>query len=156
MNQRPDPDDITADEQQLLARLAAALGPDPLPHGLLERSEQLATWLDVDAELNALLQEAGDELVGTRGGTGEGLLFATSDRRAELVVDIESGHINGQLITGESTSIQLVGSDGEVVATDEADDLGSFNLTTNTTGPHRIVLTDSSGRTISTDWFVLS
>lgn len=149
------PDDLTADEQAILADLAVVLGADPVPNGLIERAEGLVAWFDVDTELVALLEEPDKELVGTRGGSATGLIFVTSDRSTELEVELGSGRVVGHLVAGDAVVASLVRADGSEAARAEIDDLGRFELVTDETGPHRLGVVNSSGVTINTDWFVL-
>lgn len=160
MSDPNDPDDINDDERRVLDELRDALGPDPLPSGTIERAEALATWFTVDEELTALLEEHGDELVGTR-GLAAGLSFATADGTTVVEVDVVetpgSRRIDGQVLVGAADRASLVDESGSVVRSTAVDDLGRFDveLEAERRGPHRVRLTDRTGITVTTDWFVL-
>lgn len=152
----PDPDDITGDEQSLLADLASALGRDRMPSGLAERAEGLAAWFDVDRELNAILEEPSSELVGTRGDATQSMVFATADGAVEAELELDDLRVAGQLISGDADRAHLVSSDGNTIATAAIDVVGRFELAAAAPGPHRIGLVSTSGATVNTDWFVLT
>lgn len=148
-----DPDEPTEEEQPLLDELSAALGPDPMPDGLIDRAASLVTWFDVDHELVALLQEDAAEPVGVRGNAVTTSTYATSDHAVEVSVDIERGSIRGQLVIGDADSAQLVDAAGATVAEASVDELGAFELDAGTSRPVRLRLLLRAGNTVDTDWF---
>jgi len=148
-----DPDEPTEEEQPLLDELRAALGPDPVPDGLIDRAASLVTWFDVDHELVALLQEDTAEPVGVRGNAVTTATFATADHAVEVSVDIERGAIRGQLVIGDADSVRLVDPAGATIAEAVVDELGAFEFVAGTSGPVRLRLLLRAGDTVDTDWF---
>ena len=152
----PDHDDDRADAALLFA-LGEALGPDPVPHGLIERATAMLAFADVDEELVTLLADAGSDLavVGSRGdGGASGPAVYTSPDGS---VTIEA-HVDGDTLLG-----LLVGSDAATVAlerpTGDSSDaaveaLGHFRFVAAPRGPARLRVRSVDG-SVCTEWFVV-
>jgi hypothetical protein len=150
-----EPDDVTSDaDRRLLGALGDALGPEPLPDGLVERARGLITWADVDHELAALLDEAGAEQVGTRGvSVGDVLGFRLADGSIVVEVELDGTALRGSVVGADVDDVELARPDGQL-RTAAVDALGEFTFADVAAGPVRIGLR-TAGRTIHTDWFVV-
>lgn len=146
---------MAAEDATLLVELGRALGPDLPPEGMLVRAEGLVAFMDVDAELVELLDEAA-ETVGARGVGGDvrQLSFELDNGSVSIEVVLERDHMVGQVLAGDITEASLEGLDGPT-ATSAIDDLGRFSLRGNPSGPVRLRLRDGSGRALVTGWFLV-
>lgn len=151
-----EPDDRPdARDQALLDALASALGPTDPDDDLVDRCHGLLAWLDVDAELAELLEQAPAELAGTRGGgTSADLEFTVDDGTCVIEVKVVDGRIRGQILGAAPDQVTLRVVTG-VTAPAPVDDLGSFEIADPPPGSARIELDLGAGRRIHTDWFVI-
>ena len=155
MNVHRDDESLPADEARLFEALGRALGPDPLPTGLVERAEELIILRDLDAAVAQLLDEPAAEPAGMRGGGGSGRLqFEVADGSVVLELVTEPDRLVGQVLTGDLTGVALERPAG-TVATCVVDDLGRFSLDHTGTGPGRLRLIGATAGPIATDWFLL-
>ena len=162
MTDAPDDSTSAADEQPLLAALGRALPRDPVPEGLVDRAVQLVAFHDVDRELAALLEHP-SELVGMRGDAQAGttLAFGTPQGTLALEVSQEQQGLQGQLLAGAVTEVDLESRSG-VVATAPVDTLGRFTFDAVPAGPTRLRLHSTAHDTpaaaspevVVTDWFL--
>ena len=146
-------DALTPEQTRLLADLGRALGPDPLPPGLIERAEQLLAYRDLDAELAALRDEAATEPAGLRGGASTTRLrFDLADGSVAVELDPQRDRLSGQVLAGEVTEAVLERpSGGEERST--VDDLGRFAFRAVPSGPTRLRL-HGPGLSVTTEWFL--
>lgn len=148
----PDPRD-----RALLDALGRALAGDrggTDDDDLVGRCEGLLAWVDVDAELAALLEQAPAELAGTRGGDGAGMEFSVADGSCLIEVDVDGGAVRGQVlgVTPERLMLRIVTG---VLEPAEVDALGAFEIVAPPPGSARIEVDLIDGRRIHTDWFVI-
>jgi len=145
---------VPPDDAALLADVGRALGFDPPPAGLVARAEGLISYMDVDRELVALLEDAGD-LVGARGAsTRERLAFELGDGSVSIELSSEGDSLVGQVLAGDMVEVGLETLDQEIAAS-SVDALGRFSLRPIPSGPARLRLKDGSGRPLATDWFLI-
>lgn len=151
-----DDDVLSAEDARLLDRLAAALGPDPQPEGMVYRLEGLLAFRDVDRELLELLQEAAAEPVGMRGDTetADRLVFQLGDGSVSLELHLDRDRLSGQLLDGEVTEVALERLAGPPVVSG-VDPLGRFTFERPDPGPARLRLQAAAGQALATDWFLL-
>jgi hypothetical protein len=156
VNDRFDDESSSAEDAALLERLRAALGPEPLPEGLLARAEGLFAFRDADRELLELLQEAAAEPAGLRGGPGAPgrLTFELEGGAVSVEVVLERDALRGQVVAGTVTEVGLERLAEEVRA-EPVDPLGQFSFADPAPGPARLRLRGGGARPMTTDWFVL-
>jgi hypothetical protein len=155
VTERFDDDRPSADEAELIAHLRDALGPDPLPEGLLDRAEGLLAFRDVDRELVELL-EASNEPAGLRGEVDapERLVFEVGAGVVSVEVVLDRDAVRGQVLAGDVTEVGLERL-GAPVRTSAVDELGQFSFAEPEPGPVRLRLHVVGGRPTTTDWFQL-
>jgi len=149
------PDALTPDDARLIADLRAALGPDPLPPGLLDRAAGLLAWMDVDDELVLLLEEATAEPAGTRGaGDATATVYEVADGSVSIELSVGSGELRGQVLSGAVSRavVERPGGDTREVMLDA---LGRLAATGLPHGPARLRLERGSALPVMTEWFVL-
>lgn len=146
--------DMTAEDAQLVADLARALGPDPLPPGLLDRAEGLLAWMGVDEELAVLMEETAVEPAGTRGpGAATATTYQVADGSVALELSVEPGLLRGQVLSGAVNRVVIELSGGGTRAS-ALDELGQFAFHGLSRGPARLRLERGSALPVVTDWFV--
>jgi hypothetical protein len=155
-----DPDDEvppSAADTELLWALAGALGPDPVPDGLIERAAELLVMVDLNTELVALLQEAatGLDAAGTRGDAdiAAPLEFVSIDGAVTIEIVLDQDGVAGQLIGADATFVTLERPSGASVDA-PVDALGRFHFSASSPGPARVRVL-AGDITVSTDWFVM-
>jgi hypothetical protein len=153
MTNAPDSGAATPDEQRLLDALRRALPLDRLPPGLLERAEQLVTYLDVDRELAELLAQPAEAAGMRGGGSGTALTFGTADGTVSVDVTVDRTTVSGQVLAGAPMEVDLEPRSGPV-AVGEVDELGSFAFYDVLPGPTRLILR-TPAREVVTDWFLM-
>lgn len=146
-------------DQALLAALGRALGRategDTSDADLVGRCEGLLAWMDVDAELAELLEQAAPELAGTRGSDrGPGMEFSLADGSCLIEVDVVDGAVRGQVLGVRPERLVLRIVTGVLEAAD-VDALGAFEIAAPPPGSARIEIDLDGGRRIHTDWFVI-
>jgi hypothetical protein len=155
VNDRFDDDSPSSEDADVLERLRAALGADPLPAGVTDRAEGLLAFRDVDRELLELLHGA-DEPAGLRGGPGTPgrLVFELRGGAVSVEVLLERGVLHGQVLAGSVTEVGLErpGGGPQTVAVDP---LGRFSFADPASGPTRLRLHGGGARPMRTDWFAL-
>lgn len=161
MSEPPDADPPPQQDERLMAELARALGPDPLPDGLLGRAEGLLGYLDLDHrdldhELAQLLEPGTAEPAGARGGAGGGtrLSFETALGSVSVELVAEPERLTGQLLAGDVTEVVLESVEGSELSA-AVDALGRFTLPRALPGPVRLRLLRPPARPVLTDWFVI-
>jgi hypothetical protein len=154
MNDELDGDSLSTQEARLLAALGRALGPDPLPHLLVERAEELLAVMDLDSALVKLIDQATAEPAGMRGETTHTRLeFAVGDGSIALELVAEPDRLTGQVLAGEPAEVALESPSG-VQATVAVDELGRFTFQHVRAGPARLRLLGGATAPV-TDWFLL-
>jgi len=146
----PEPDDELFDELRSVLRRT-----DPVPAEVTDFAKAALGWRRLDAELAELLDDSVlDEAAAlTRGGGSRSLTFRTDDLTID--VEIQDGHLLGQLAPPASASVALEREDGEPAATADADVLGRFRLELGGEGRFRLRVVPGSGRAVETSWFSL-
>ncbi len=154
------PDDVPSDDapderdRALLAALGRALGTVD-DTDLIARCAGLLTWIDVDAELAALLERPPAELAGTRGDAAAAdLEFTVDDGTCVIEVTVRDGTVRGVVlgVTPEHVAVRSV--TGELHDA-EFDAVGAFTITVPVSGSARVELDLGEERRIHTDWFVI-
>jgi hypothetical protein len=156
-----DPDDEVPSEPdaELLRALGAALGPDRLPDGLIERAVELLAVVDLNEELVALLEEAATalEVAGTRSAADADvaapMAFASMDGTVTIEITLGQDVVMGQLIGADAVVVTLERTAGASVDV-PVEALGRFRFTGLAPGPARVRVRVAD-TTVSTDWFVL-
>jgi hypothetical protein len=146
----------TPADDRLLAELAAMLGRDMPPDGLVERATGLLAWIDVDHELAQLLDEPDLEAAGIRGAPTANALatFEVGDGSVVVELTFDDGRLIGQLLAGAPTRVSLERLDGDVVEA-VVDEVGRFVFAEVRVGPARLRWSTSSQRPVLTDWFMV-
>jgi hypothetical protein len=158
MSDEFDAEAMPADDARLLDELGQALGSDPLPAGLLDRAEGLLTYLHLDRELAALLDDPEAAMAGTRStaaaAAGHGRLeFEVEDGSVSLELSVERDRVAGQILSGSVTEVTLERLDGDT-ATAVVDELGRFAFDHVPAGPARLRL-GGAAHPVTTDWFLI-
>lgn len=156
MSDATDDESLSDREGRLLAGLRAALGPDPVPAGLIGRAEGLIAFIDADRELVQLLEEGAAELVGTRGAVASQtvLEFELADSSVSVEVTPDRDRLSGQVLSGALSEVTLERLDGAAERC-EVDELGRFSFQHAVAGPARLRLLGGSATPLVTDWFLL-
>ena len=145
-----------ARDQALLDALGSALPSREPVDDLIDRCQGLLAWIDIDADLAALLDHAPAELAGTRGGhsTSADLEFTLDDGTCVIEITLADGRVRGQILgpTPDQVTLRVVTG---VTAPAPVDEVGSFEITDPPSGSARIELELDAGRRIHTDWFVI-
>lgn len=149
-------DERTPADDRLLADLAAMLGPDTPPDGLVERAAGLVDWIDFDHELAQLLDEPDLEAAGVRGTTtaGTSATFEVGDGSVVVELTFDDDRLIGQVLAGAPTAVSLERLDGYVVEA-AVDEVGRFVFAEVTVGPARLRWTTPTERPVLTDWFMV-
>ncbi len=146
-------DELSTPDRALMRALAEALG-EPAPAGLIERCEGLLGWIDVDAELAELLDEAVAAPIGVRGQPASTMQFTIADRTCLIEIAPSPRKLSGQLLGAHARSA-LLRTAGGVAESSPIDDLGGFELRDPPSGAIRLEFDLDDGRRIHTDWFVI-
>lgn len=136
--------------------LARAMGTTPEgSRELIERCQGLIAWIDVDAELAALLERPAEELAGTRGGaTSAALEFTIADGTCAIELDMSDEAVQGQILGGRAIDMHVRSPDGST-STVAVDEQGFFDLGNPPRGTIRLELELDDGRRVHSDWFVV-
>jgi hypothetical protein len=156
---RPEP--ATDQDARLLEQLGQALGPDPLPAGLVGRAEGLLAYAGLDRDLAELLEEAAAEPAGVRGPVeaGERLVFEVADGSVTVELVVRRDRLDGQVLAGTPTEAVLEWRGGGTAAT-AVNQLGGFSFEPGAgeplrSGPARLLLRGGPSRPVTTSWFLL-
>lgn len=156
----PPPDDAPSDEspdahdRALLAALARALGTVD-DTDLIARSTGLLAWIDVDAELAALLERPPAELAGTRGDAAAAdLEFTVDDGTCVIEISVAGGTVRGVVLGVAPEHVAVRSVNGDLHGA-EFDAVGAFTVIAPVSGSVRVELDLGGERRIHTDWFVV-
>lgn len=153
----PGGDELPTGDAELLRALGAALGPDDLPAGLVDRALELLAVADLDRELTALLEQAASaaEPTGVRGenATAEPVTFSSPDGAITVEVELDRDTIRGQLIGPDAAVVTLERTTGASLDA-VVDALGRFTFAELAPGPARLRVRVADAA-ITTDWFVV-
>jgi hypothetical protein len=147
----PDPDDELFDELRSVLRRT-----DPVPAEVTDFAKAALGWRRLDAELAELLVDSALDSEApalARGGGGRSLTFRTDDLTID--VEIQDGHLLGQLAPPAVARVELQGEDGTVAATADADALGRFRVELGGEGRLRLRVMRPGGTPVETSWFSL-
>ncbi len=134
--------------------LADAIGEPGDTRDLVERSQGLLSWIDVDAELAALLDTSADELAGTRGsGSSTVLEFTIADRSCVIEVTTSDDELRGHVLGARSDEIFVRAPDGTAQSS-PVDDQGFFTFSNPPHGTIRLECALVDDRRVHSDWFV--
>jgi hypothetical protein len=155
MTKPDDPPPAATEDARLLAELGRALGPDPLPAGLVARAEGLLALAGLDGELAELL-EAAAEPAGVRGtpDAADRLLFEVAGGAVAIELVLGRDRIDGQVIAGAPSEVALERPGGAAAAA-TVDELGRFGFDSVAAGPARLALRGAPAGPVTTDWFLL-
>jgi hypothetical protein len=149
-----DPNDITAEDTQLLEMVQEALATArPVPEGRVDLAEMTFAWRTIDEELAALAFDSSEELMAVRADTTvRTLSFELDDLQIDLQIDVIARTLIGQLEPEGEGQASLIHRDGVLDTT--IGDLGTFKFEDVPTGPIavRVTLAD---RTVRTEWFLI-
>jgi hypothetical protein len=146
-------DEMSTPDRALLRALAEALGEQP-PADLTERCEGLLAWIDVDAELAELLDEAAPTGVRGSGGSASTLEFTIADRTCVIELVVSPRKLSGHVLGAHAPLATARTVDGAAESA-PIDEHGGFELIDPPPGTTRIELDLEDGRRIHTDWFVI-
>jgi hypothetical protein len=127
-------------DDELLQELRSALQEEPVPESVIRAAQAAFTWRTVDAELELLSLDAGDELAAgalVRGGPGAQRSFAFQGERLSLEIEVDEAGIVGQLTPPQPGQVTLVTAEGPQ-ATAQADEIGCFTFPPPAPGPLRL------------------
>ena len=127
-------------DDELLQELRSALQEEPVAESVIRAAQAAFTWRTVDAELELLSLEAGDELAAAalmRGGTGAQGSFAFHGERLSVEIEVDGAGIVGQLTPPQPGQVTLVSAEGPQ-ATAQADEIGCFTFPPPAPGPLRL------------------
>ena len=127
-------------DDELLQELRSALQEEPVAESVIRAAQAAFTWRTVDAELELLSLEAGDELAAAalvRGGPGAQGSFAFHGERLSVEIEVDGAGIVGQLTPPQPGQVTLVSAEGPQ-ATAQADEVGCFTFPPPAPGPLRL------------------
>src|SRR5215468_1182636 len=127
-------------DDELLQELRSALQEEPVAESVIRAAQAAFTWRTVDAELELLSLEAGDELAAAalmRGGAGAQGSFAFHGERLIVEIEVDGAGIVGQLTPPQPGQVTLVSAEGPQ-ATAQADEVGYFTFPPPAPGPLRL------------------
>ena len=149
----PEPDDELFDELRSVLRRT-----DPVPAKVTDFAKAALGLRRLDAELAELLEDSVlDEAAAlTRGGGARSLTFRSDDLTID--VEIQDGHLLGQLAPPPAAAtVELQSENGAVATSADSDALGRFRLALGGEGRFRlrVVRRDPVGAPVETSWFSL-
>jgi hypothetical protein len=143
-------------DDELLQELRSALQEEPVAESVIRAAQAAFTWRTVDAELELLSLEAGDELAAAalvRGGAGAQGSFAFHGERLIVEIEIDGAGIVGQLTPPQPGQVTLVSAEGPQ-ATAQADEVGCFTFPPPAPGPLRLDCRLGADRFV-TEWVTI-
>jgi hypothetical protein len=148
-----DPNDITAEDTQLLEMVQEALATArPVPEGRVDLAEMTFAWRTIDEELAALAFDSSEELMAVRADTTvRTLSFELDDLQIDLQIDVIARTLIGQLEPEGEGQASWIHRDGVLDTT--IGDLGTFKFEDVPTGPVAVRVTVAD-RTVRTEWFL--
>ena len=98
-----DPNDITAEDAQLLAELQEALAAArPVPEGRVELAEMTFAWRTIDEELAELAFDSAEELMAVRADTTvRTLSFELDNLQIDLQINVTARTVIGRRRTSK-------------------------------------------------------
>ena len=152
----PEPTDELLDDLRNIFRRT-----DPVPPEVTEFAQAALGWRRLDADLAELLADSAleaDSVALARGGDGRWLTFKADD----LTIDVEvQADGNARTLLGQlapppaAATVEVQSTDGTVVATAAADELGRFRLTLEADGHVRLRVLREGAAPVETSWFSL-
>jgi hypothetical protein len=128
-------------DDELLQELRSALQEEPVAESVIRAAQAAFTWRTVDAELELLSLDAGDELAAGAlvrgGGPGAQRSFAFQGERLSVEIEVDGAGIVGQLTPPQPGQVTLVTAEGPQ-ATAQADEIGCFTFPPPAPGPLRL------------------
>jgi len=143
-------------DDELLQELRSALQEEPVAESVIRAAQAAFTWRTVDAELELLSLEAGDELAAAalmRGGAGAQGSFAFHGERLIVEIEVDGAGIVGQLTPPQPGQVTLVSAEGPQ-ATAQADEVGYFTFPPPAPGPLRLDCRLGADRFV-TEWVTI-
>jgi hypothetical protein len=143
-------------DDELLQELRSALQEEPVAESVIRAARAAFTWRTVDAELELLSLDAGDELAAgalVRGGTGAPGSFAFHGERLSVEIEVDGAGIVGQLTPPQPGQVTLVSAEGPQ-ATAQADEVGCFTFPPPAPGPLRLDCRLGADRFV-TEWVTI-
>ena len=143
-------------DDELLQELRSALQEEPVAESVIRAAQAAFTWRTVDAELELLSLEAGDELAAAalvRGGAGAPGSFAFHGERLSVEIEVDGAGIVGQLTPAQPGQVTLVSAEGPQ-ATAQADEVGCFTFPPPAPGPLRLDCRLGADRFV-TEWVTI-
>jgi hypothetical protein len=143
-------------DDELLQELRSALQEEPVAESVIRAAQAAFTWRTVDAELELLSLEAGDELAAAalvRGGAGAQGSFAFHGERLIVEIEVDGAGIVGQLTPPQPGQVTLVSAEGPQ-ATAQADEVGCFTFPPPAPGPLRLDCRLGADRFV-TEWVTI-
>lgn len=139
-----------ADDDRLLAALAAALGPPDAPQAAVDAARAVFTWRTIDAELAALVHDSAvtGPAVGVRGAGAAVRSLTFSTEEVVIDVDLDASGLVGQVVPAQEGTLE-VRVRGAVVGTVEIDAVGSFSVRPLPDGPFQLLLHDGARRVVT-------
>ena len=144
--------ELPEDDDELMAELGELLRrEDPLPDAVVAGARGALVWRTVDTELASLSADSLlDAVAGVRGDAQRQLTF--DSRRLTVEVDVDAGHLVGQVVPPQRGHVELEGPRVQQAA--DTDALGQFSLPA-TRGPVRIRFRGDDGEIVVTEWVTL-
>ena len=143
-------------DDELLQELRSALQEEPVAESVIRAAQAAFTWRTVDAELELLSLDAGDELAAAalvRGGAGAQGSFAFHGERLSVEIEVDGAGIVGQLTPPQPGQVTLVSAEGPQ-ATAQADEVGCFTFPPPAPGPLRLDCRLGADRFV-TEWVTI-
>ncbi len=147
-----------SDDDHLLSALRDSVrAAGAVPRDFVEAGKAAYTWRNIDAELAALAYDSAQEDGRLTARTPDDLasLRALTFVSTELTVEIEvTGEgLLGQVVPPGPEELEVWGGNG--IAAARIDELGCFSLRPLPSGPFRLHVCTSGGRSILTGWIRL-
>ena len=139
-------------DDELLDLIANTVASDQPPAYLVQAAYESRSWVNVDAELAALIEDSADAaLAGMRSGDTRRLVFE-GPGVLDLEIDMEAQLLRGTL--DPSGIVSLERSDGSRTVLEAGASVASFTVSDVPAGPLRINI-ESDTTNWATDWFTV-